>query len=194
VCALEHKTHRRDLVCDSPRKGLLLSFLLLCFLVIVNLLYSPYWSQTCDLSAFILQAKEEIVTVYNYLQPSKRIVLLFISGNQVTWRLEKVLCIFGGLNMPDPWEVALLGGVALLEEVSLCELGLWGPMLKLCPWWERDLPPGWPKKTISLGLTSNQDVELLAPPAPSLSACCHASYHDDNGLCLWICKPAAILF
>jgi hypothetical protein len=29
----------------------------------------------------------------------------------------------GGLNMLGPWEVALLGGVALLEEVLLCRLG-----------------------------------------------------------------------
>ena len=27
-----------------------------------------------------------------------------------------------------------------------------------------------------------EDVELLAPPAPSLPARCYASHHDDNGL------------
>jgi hypothetical protein len=31
---------------------------------------------------------------------------------------------WGGLNMLGPWEVALLGGVALLEEVCHCGGGL----------------------------------------------------------------------
>jgi hypothetical protein len=35
--------------------------------------------------------------------------------------------------MLGPWEVALLEGMALLEEVCQCEGGLWGPMPKLCP-------------------------------------------------------------
>jgi hypothetical protein len=47
-------------------------------------------------------------------------------------------------------------------------------------------------ETIFSWLPSNQDVELLAPPALWLPACCHASHLDDNGLNLWICKTAPI--
>jgi hypothetical protein len=43
---------------------------------------------------------------------------------------------------------------------------------------------------VSSWLPLDQDVELLAPPAPSLSAPCHASHHDNNGLDLSNCKPA----
>ena len=31
-------------------------------------------------------------------------------------------------------------------------------------------------------LPADQDVELLAPPAPCLPAYCHASHHHDNEL------------
>ena len=31
-------------------------------------------------------------------------------------------------------------------------------------------------------LSMDQDVELSTPLAPSLSVCCHASYHDANEL------------
>ena len=47
-------------------------------------------------------------------------------------------------------------------------------------------------KTISSWLPSDQDVELSALTAPCLPTYCHASYHDDNGLDLWTCKPATI--
>lgn len=30
--------------------------------------------------------------------------------------------------------------------------------------------------------------------APCLAVCCHVSYHDDNGLIFWNCKPAPINF
>jgi hypothetical protein len=55
--------------------------------------------------------------------------------------------------------------------VSLWGQNLRSPMLKLYPVWY----------TVSL-LPVDQDVELSAPPAPSLLACCHASHHNDNGL------------
>jgi hypothetical protein len=46
----------------------------------------------------------------------------------------------GGLNMLGPWEMALLGGVALLEEVCHCIGSLWGLLvLKLCPEWNEAL-------------------------------------------------------
>ena len=28
----------------------------------------------------------------------------------------------------------------------------------------------------------DQDIELSAPPGPCVPTCCHASYHDHNGL------------
>jgi hypothetical protein len=49
-----------------------------------------------------------------------------------------------------------------------------------------------PSMAHSLLLTMHQNVEILAPPAPCLPGCCHASCHDDNGLNLWNCKPAPI--
>ena len=58
-----------------------------------------------------------------------------------------------------PQGLALLGGVALLEEV--CHYTQWHSLL----------------------FSMNQDVELSAPsPAPCLPGCCHVSHHDDNGL------------
>jgi hypothetical protein len=38
----------------------------------------------------------------------------------------------------------------------------------------------------------DEDVELSAPPAPCLPACCHASCHDNNELNLWTSKPEPI--
>jgi hypothetical protein len=69
-------------------------------------------------------------------------------------------------------------GLALLEEESW-----WGWALRSYaqaqPSVKRE-PPSW--------LPSYQDVELLAPPAPCLPVCCHASHYYDNGLNLWNCK------
>ena len=62
---------------------------------------------------------------------------------------------------------ALFGGMALLEEV--CHCGGW--VLFFCS-------------------SSEQDIELSAPPAPCLPGYCHASHQDDNGLNLRTCKPA----
>ena len=44
----------------------------------------------------------------------------------------------------------------------------------------------------SVCLPLEQDVELSVPPVSWLPACCHASYHDDNGLNLRINKPDSI--
>ena len=78
--------------------------------------------------------------------------------------------------------MALLGGMmALLEEVwpqRKCVTVGWAlrsPMLRLLPVW----------KIVSSWLPLDQDVELSAPPAPSLPTRCHASHGDDNGLNLW---------
>jgi len=71
--------------------------------------------------------------------------------------------------MLGPWEVALLGGVALLDWVRPCWL------------WERDLRSPMLKislvrKRASFWLPSDQDLELPAPfPAPCLPRQCHAS-------------------
>jgi hypothetical protein len=68
--------------------------------------------------------------------------------------------------------VALLGGVALLEEMRHYGGSLSGLLvLKFHP-----------VSNQSFSLALDQDIELLAPPAPSLYAPCHASHCDDNGL------------
>ena len=89
----------------------------------------------------------------------------------------------GGLNVLHPWEVPGLGiGVVLLEELCHGVGGLWRTsMLKLCPEQKRDLPPccferQWPCCCLWI------HVELCALSAPCLPGCCHAFYHDDNGL------------
>ena len=67
--------------------------------------------------------------------------------------------------MLGPWEVALLGfvgiDVALMEEMCHCVGELGGLLvLKLCPVWKR----------VSSWLSLDQDIELLASPAPGLPA------------------------
>ena len=62
-------------------------------------------------------------------------------------------CRFMCFNMFGPWEVALLGGVALLEEVSHYVGGLWGILVrKLC----------WIQKGIVFWLPAEGSL-LLAP-------------------------------
>jgi len=80
--------------------------------------------------------------------------------------------------MLDPWEVAPLGGVALLEWVwpwrkcITVGMGFEVSVLKLCPVWKR----------VASWLPLDQDVALSAlSAAPCLPAHCHASHHD-NGL------------
>jgi hypothetical protein len=46
----------------------------------------------------------------------------------------------------------------------------------------KDPSNGYLQKTVFSLLPSDQDVEFLAPPAPGLPECYHASQHDDNGL------------
>jgi len=86
----------------------------------------------------------------------------------------------GTMRMGD-----LIGvGVALLEEGCHCGGGL------------RDLIYG--KALLSVAQSpsaacGSRHRKLLAPsPAPCLSAHCHASCHDDNGLNLYNCKPVSI--
>jgi hypothetical protein len=82
--------------------------------------------------------------------------------------------------MLSPYGVTLLGGVALLEEV--CHRGVG---------FEVSNTQAIPSMTHSLLLLPvEQDVELLAPSAPYLTAPCHASCHDDNGLNLGNCMSA----
>jgi len=69
-------------------------------------------------------------------------------------------------------------GVTLLEEV--CG-GMGFETLLLAAW-----------KPVFSCLPLEQDVELLAPPAPCLPGCCHASSHDDYGQNLGTSKPAPI--
>jgi len=83
------------------------------------------------------------------------------------------LCVCGWLG---PQGVAVLRGVALLEEVCYC-----GSRLEVT--YARATP------TVAHGpllQPADEDVELSAPPAPCLPGCCH----DDNGLNLWNCKES----
>jgi hypothetical protein len=77
-----------------------------------------------------------------------------------------------------------VSGVAVLKEVGHCGGGALRPWIFVlqpgqC---DPDFPPGCLQNTASFWLPSDQDVELLAAPAPYLAAGCHASRHDDNGL------------
>ena len=88
-------------------------------------------------------------------------------------------------------EVALLGGVALLEQGGFVggsvSLGRWAlriPSAQALP--SAELPHPSPQNgslqnIVSSWLPWDQDVELSAPPVPCLPARCHASHHD-NGL------------
>ena len=65
---------------------------------------------------------------HSHLSLSFSIIYLIIPDAQTdtiqkNQRLQNQAC--GGLNMFGPWEVALLGGVALLEEMWYCVGGLW---------------------------------------------------------------------
>jgi hypothetical protein len=80
--------------------------------------------------------------------------------------------------MLSPWDVALLGGMALLEYIhvvlleKVCPVGVGFESLLLATCGRQKL----------LQAAFRLRLELLAPPAPSLAACCHASRHDDHGL------------
>ena len=83
----------------------------------------------------------------------------------------------------DSQGVALVGGVALFEEVCHCGGGLWG---LIC---SSHTQCG----TQSPYTACRSRCRTLAPsPAPCLPALCHVSCHDDNGLNLWTHKPAPI--
>jgi hypothetical protein len=77
--------------------------------------------------------------------------------------------------------MALLGGVALLEEMSL---------------WRWALRVSYAQAALSVThslswLPLNQAIELSAhSPAPCLLVHCHVSRHDGNELDLRNCKPA----
>ena len=59
-------------------------------------------------------------------------------------------------------------GVALLEEVCGCEVGF--EVLCSIKQHDPESPPDCLQKILSFWLLSNQDMELLTPPAPSLPA------------------------
>jgi hypothetical protein len=87
--------------------------------------------------------------------------------------------------MFGPWEVALLVSVVLLEKCVTVGGSLWVSVFKLSTYFGGKPPPGCLQKTVSSWLPLHQDVELLAPPEPSLPADYHvptSSHHDDNGL------------
>jgi hypothetical protein len=84
------------------------------------------------------------------------------------------------LNMLGPGSGSIRTCGLVGESVSL-----WGWVLRTS-----SLLAAW--KPVFSWLSSEQDVELSAPPAPFLPGCCHASCHDDNGLNLRTSKPAPI--
>jgi hypothetical protein len=73
-------------------------------------------------------------------------------------------------------EAAILGGVALLEEV--CHSVWQGSYAQAPP--SAEERPSYLQMIVFSWLPSDQDVELLQHHC--LPACCHASCHDDNGL------------
>ena len=91
-----------------------------------------------------------------------------------------LLYLWGHLvNMFGQKEVALLGGVTLVEEICpwlrKCVPVRWGidvSVLKLCPVWkERPLLAACRSQPPPQGMPLDQDVEsLLAPPIPFLPA------------------------
>lgn len=90
----------------------------------------------------------------------------------------------------------IIGGALFGRSASLCRWALRSPSTQVSPSAEETPPLGCLCK--SLLLPSDQDVALLAPPAPCLLAHCHVSCHNDNGLWnsetinLWNYKPAPI--
>ena len=75
------------------------------------------------------------------------------------------------------------GCVALLEEVCHCggrALRAMKIYMLKTGQYDADCPPGCLQKKVSSRLPSDQDVELWAPLAPCLPACCLASYYDSN--------------
>ena len=66
-------------------------------------------------------------------------------------------------------------GGTFFEELCHCGGELWEPMLEL------------QGRRVFSWLPSDQDVELLAPPALYLLGHCHFFCHDDNKLNIWIC-------
>jgi hypothetical protein len=87
--------------------------------------------------------------------------------NSVFWGNIKFLGTLGyestvycsGLNMIGPWEAALLGGVALLEEVIPCWGGLWGPSAQ-APLREGETLLLAPCRKQSYSASSDEDQEL----------------------------------
>ena len=151
------------------------------------MLHCPAWDggvQESELILFTLQRKPK---THMHVYRSSSSLPSETSACVVVWiglaPIDSSVWMFG------PWGVALLGGVALLEEVCHCGLGLL--VLKLWP--VCVTVSSWPPVEDSLWLPSDQDVELSAPsPAPCLPAGCHVVCHDDKGLNLWNCKPASI--
>ena len=79
------------------------------------------------------------------------------------------------MNLLGPWEVAVLGGVALLEEMCHCVAvpALRFPSVQALP----SVEGGLPLLPVEQG---SRCRTLGAPPAPSLPAWCRASYHDNG--------------
>jgi hypothetical protein len=85
------------------------------------------------------------------------------------------------LNRLGLWEVTLLGGVALSEEVCHYVDGLSGFVLKNHAVQKRVLPGCLWEDSLLLWLPLNQDVELSASSrAPYLPGSFYASHHDDQ--------------
>ena len=75
-------------------------------------------------------------------------------------------------------------GTALLEDKALLEeVWSWRKCVTVGLGFEVSYTQATPSVAHSpLLLPLDQDIGLLAPPAPCLPGCCHASRHDDNGL------------
>ena len=73
-----------------------------------------------------------------------------------TWNLMLTPC--DDVFRLGPWVVALLGGVALMEEVCHCGNGLWGFILRLYTIQKRLLPSNRNPKTSQLPVTNSHLV------------------------------------
>ena len=90
---------------------------------------------------------------------------------ELSSKAPTVTGVYGGLNKTGPLGVALLGGMALLKNVCHWRGGLEvSSYAQALPHTDDSLLLAAWKKIIPSWLPSDQNIELLAPPAPCLPA------------------------
>ena len=105
-------------------------------------------------------------------------MLLFKINKLINKRTESHYGYCGGLNILGSWEVAALGSMALLEEMSHW-IGWLLPIHRLHPMQNRTSFQHPEKQTLLAAL--DLDVELSDPsPESYFPGHCHAFHLDDN--------------